>query len=376
MHIVFLSHEYPLWSPGGVGTFIQTLGRALVENGHKVKVLGPGKELKEVQLFDEGVELIRLPKTKGVLPAFIHNALVINRKLKSIHSKDPIDIIESAELGLAFIRKNHKAKKIIRLHGGHHFFAEAEKRGINWKKGWMEKRSFKKADAFIAVSNYVKEHTQKFLSYHNKPLEVINLPINTHVQMEHDSVDEKRLLYAGTVCEKKGARQLLEAFRLVKQQFPSMQLDYFGRDWFFPNGDSYIENLKQVYDVSYFEDVTFHGNIPREELMKKYGQAAVCVFPSHMETQGLVCLEAMLMARPVVFTKYGPGQETIDHAVTGLLCDVYNPKDIASKIIELLTHKDFAIKLGQNAREIVKEKYDAKRILGKNLHFYKSVIKL
>ena len=48
MHIVFLSHEYPFWSPGGVGTFIQILGRALVEEGHQVKVLGPGKDLKEV----------------------------------------------------------------------------------------------------------------------------------------------------------------------------------------------------------------------------------------------------------------------------------------------------------------------------------------
>ena len=373
MHIVFLSHEYPLWSPGGVGTFIQTLGRALVEEGHQVKVLGPGKDLKEVRLFDEGVELIRLPMTNGILPAFIHNAFKINKALKKIHSENPIDIIESAELGLAFVYNRHKAKKVIRLHGGHHFFAEAEKRGINWKKGWIEKRSFKKADAFIAVSHFVKNHTEKYLSYQGKPLEVINLPLNTQREIETASIDKNKLLYAGTVCEKKGARQLLEAFRLVKKHFPSMKLDYYGRDWFYPNGDSYIESLKQKYNATYFKDVTFHGSIPREVLMSKYAEAAVCVFPSHMETQGLVCLEAMLMARPVVFTKYGPGPETIDDGKTGLLCDVYNPEEIASKIIWFLNNPEKVFTIGMNARKAVLKKYNLEEIVKKNIEFYNTI---
>ena len=80
---------------------------------------------------------------------------------------------------MALLSNKHSAKKVIRLHGGHHFFSEAEKREINWRKGLLEKRSFKKADAFIAVSNYVKDHTQKYLSFHGKPVEVINHPIDT-----------------------------------------------------------------------------------------------------------------------------------------------------------------------------------------------------
>lgn len=373
MHIVFLSHEYPLWSPGGVGTFIQTLGRALVGAGHVVKVLGPGKSNKEERFFDEGVELIRLPRSKGILPNFIHNALKINAELKKIQKHNPIDIIESAELGLAFISSRHKAKKVIRLHGGHHFFAEAEKRGINWKKGWMEKLSFKKANAFIAVSNYVKEHTQKFLSFHNKPIEVINLPLDTKMQIPEVQEYSNKLLYAGTVCEKKGARQLLEAYRIVKEDLPEVTLDYFGRDWFYKNGDSYIEKLKQDYPSNYFEGVTFHGNIPRDLLMKKYAEASVCVFPSHMETQGLVCLEAMLMERPVIFTKYGPGPETIVHDKTGLLCDVYDPKDIANKIKKLLAETALAKEMGKHAREFVKENFETKRILDQNLSFYQQL---
>jgi glycosyltransferase involved in cell wall biosynthesis len=374
MNIVFLSHEYPLWAPGGVGTFLQTFGRALVMNNHKVTILGVGVSEKEVYLEDEGVQLIRLSKTKGIVPGFIHNGIQLNKKLKELHNQQPIDIIESAELGLALLSNIHIAKKVIRLHGGHHFFSEAEKRGINWRKGLLEKRSFKKADGFIAVSNYVKEHTVKYLSYHQKPIKIINYPINTSLEIPNVEVNNNNILFAGTVCEKKGIRQLIEAFKIVRGKYPEMILDVFGRDWFYLDGTSYIETLKKNYDASYFKNVIFHGAISREELNIKYAEALFCVFPSHMETQGLVSLEAMLLKKPVIFSKYGPGPETIDHQKTGLLCDVYDPKDIALKIIWCIEHPEKAKQLGMNAEKLVRVKYNKKTILEKNIDFYIKLI--
>lgn len=226
--------------------------------------------------------------------------------MKQLHKAHPIDIIESAELGLALLSHKHPAKKVIRLHGGHHFFAEAEKRGINWRKGLLEKRSFKKADAFIAVSKYVKDHTGTFLSYHSKPVEIIPHPLDNTMEKPEVTVKEDHILFAGTVCEKKGVRQLIEAFKLVRQKYPQKMLNIFGRDWFFPNGASYIEMLKSTYDASYFENVVFHGSIPRNELNIRYAEAAFCVFPSHMETQGLVTLEAMLLQNRCSFLNMVP----------------------------------------------------------------------
>ncbi|MEZ4858016.1 MAG: glycosyltransferase family 4 protein [Flavobacteriaceae bacterium] len=376
MNIVFLSGEYPLWAPGGVGTFLQTFGRTLVTKGHNVTILGVGVENKEVQLEDEGVLLLRLPKNNTILPNFLYNAWQLNKRLKLMQANHPIDIIETAELGLAIISKNHPAKKVIRLHGGHHFFAEAEKRGINRRKGMLEKRSFTKADGFIAVSNYVKEHTAKYLSYHKKPVEIINYPINTSLKIPNVAVNANKILFAGTVCEKKGVRQLIEAFKIVREKYPQKELDLYGRDWLYPNGDSYIEKLQLDYDHSFFTNVTFHGTISREVLNIKYSEASVCVFPSHMETQGLVTLEAMLLQKPVIFSQYGPGPETIIPEETGLLCDVYNPNDIAKKILWCIEHPEKAIQLGVNAEKIVRKKYDKNNILEKNLAFYRKLLDL
>jgi len=372
MNIVFLSSEYPLWAPGGVGTFLQTFGRTLAQQDHTVTVLGIGDKENIEILNDQGVNLIRLPKNKSKLPNFLHNKMRPNKKLKELHRDQPIDIIESAEPGLAIISKKHPAKKVIRLHGGHHFFAEAEKRGINWRKGLLEKISFKKADGFIAVSNYVRSHTANYLSYGGKPIEIINNPINTTLVSPQVSVHADRILFAGTVCEKKGVRQLIEAFKLVREKYPDKILDLFGRDWFFPDGNSYMDMLKGDY-ANDLENVIFHGSVSREELNVKYAEAAFCIFPSHMETQGLVSLEAMLLKKPVIFSEYGPGPETIIHGETGLLCDVYDPNDIAEKMIWCIENPTEAQQLGRNAEKVVIERYDKNAILERNIAFYRSL---
>ncbi|MBT8267889.1 MAG: glycosyltransferase family 4 protein [Bacteroidia bacterium] len=374
MHITFVSAEYPLWASGGVGTFLQTFGRAMVARGHDITILGVGDDESEQLLDDEGVKIIRLPRNTSKLPNFLYNARHLNKRLQIIQQSRPIDIIETAELGLAIISRNHPAKRVIRLHGGHHFFAEAEKRGINWRKGILEKRSFKKADGFIAVSGYVKSHTAKYLNYHGKPVQIINYPIDTDISPPSVNVNKDHILFAGTICEKKGVRQLLLAFYELRESFPEKILDLYGRDWYYPDGNSYIETLKKTYDAAYFENVHFHGSIPREELDQRYAEASFCIFPSHMETQGLVTLEAMLLEKPVIFSLYGPGPETIEHGVTGLLCDVYDPADITLKMKWIIENPVAATEMGRSGRQQVLKKYDINSILDRNIAFYKSLI--
>ncbi|MEL6813059.1 MAG: glycosyltransferase family 4 protein, partial [Bacteroidota bacterium] len=133
-----------------------------------------------------------------------------------------------------------------------------------------------------------------------------------------------------------------------------------------------IEMLKKDYP-QFLENVVFHGPVSREELNVRYAEAAFCIFPSHMETQGLVSLEAMLLKKPVIFSEYGPGPETIVHGETGLLCDVYEPEDIAEKMLWCIDHPQEAAQLGINAEKVVSKRYEKNTILGKNIDFYRSL---
>jgi glycosyltransferase involved in cell wall biosynthesis len=381
MHICFITNEYPKegFSNGGIGSFVKTIATALIQNEIQVSVVGMNYAAKDEQKSVYGVTVYRLKKSaiKGL--AWYFNSKVLNKKIREIHRQNPINIIEASELGFAFINKIKGIKYIIRLHGGHHFFAEAENRKINKWKGFQEKRSFKKADAFIAVSNFVKTHTEKYLTYNHKPMVYINNPINTQLFKPIEGiVSEDKIVFAGTVCEKKGIRQLIQAFPIVKKYFSEVSLEIYGRDWIFPDGSSYIQmlNEKELPKLGKLADaIHFHGSIEFSEIPSKYAQAVVCVFPSHMETLGLVAPEAMAMEKPVVFTYKGPGPEIIEDGRTGLLCDPHSPEDIAQKIIWMLEHKTAAKQMGIEARVSVLERFELKNIFEKNRGFYEQIIR-
>ncbi len=377
MHICFISSEYPIWKSGGVGSFLQTFSRAMVQRGHHISILGIGDNYEEVQLDDEGVKIYRLPISKLPTGKFISNTRNINAKIKKLNQNIKIDIVESAEMGLAFSTKISSIGYCIRLHGGHHFFSESENRKIHWWQGFKEKLSFKKTDGFIAVSEYVKSHTAKYLSYHNKPIQIISCPINTDMFSPDTSitVNVNNITFAGTICEKKGIRQLIEAMDILRQDNPDLHLHVYGREWFYKDGSSYTEMLKTKYAAIIEACVTFHGVIPFNDLPKKYAEAFICVFPSHMETQGLVAPEAMAMKKPVVFSELGPGPETIENYKTGLLCNPHSVNDIVSKVSWFLSNRNKIELIGENARTFVLQKFNLQEILDKNISFYKRISK-
>lgn len=380
MHICFITSEYPKegFSHGGIGSFVKTISHLLALKNHKVTVLGINTYANEDERFkDEHVDVIRLKpkKVKGL--TWFFNTKSINKELKQIHKSNPLDIVESAELGLAFIKKIPSVKYVIRLHGGHHFFAEAEQRKVSRWKGFQEKRSFKKADGFIAVSKYVMEHTAKYLSYHNKPIAVLMSPVNLEIfkPRPHIEVKSNRLLFAGTVCEKKGIYQLVKAMPKVISHYPDVELHIYGRDWFFKDGKSYITFLKDyILKLNLKEEsIQFMGTVDMNTLAERYASADVCVFPSLMETQGLVAPEAMAMGKLVIFTECGPGPEIIEDKKTGLLCNPYDVDDIANKIIWALSNKEKTKEIFKAGRKFVEKKFNVDNIVKVNINFFKKV---
>lgn len=155
MHICFLTNEFPKegFPHGGIGSFVKTIAEALVQKGIKVSVIGMNYRLVNETENRNGTTIYRLKKStlKGI--SWYFNSKAINKKIKEIHKQSPIDVIESSELGLAFINKIPAIKYVIRLHGGHHFFAESENRKINKWKGYQEKNRLKRVMLLLQFQN-------------------------------------------------------------------------------------------------------------------------------------------------------------------------------------------------------------------------------
>ena len=376
MHFCFLTNEYPVpgFPHGGIGSFLGVFCPALVAAGHQVSVINGTSE--DFSIIDrEGVNIYYVPFSKKRGIAWIHNNHAINKQVERIHAENPIDIIEGSELSLAFLAKIPTIKYVIRLHGGHHFFAEGEQRPLNKWKAFQETRSFKKADAFIGVSDYVVKHTKKFLKISPRPVKVIMYPIalQRFKPVPFEQIVPFRIVFAGTLIEKKGIRQLVLGMEQVLEKFPESELHIYGRDWKDSSGKSYKENLLSYIPVKFKERFVFHGPVDQVDLPMIYAKAHVCAFPSHIETLGLVAPEAMAMQRAVLYTTTGPGPEVVEDGESGWLCNPRDPQDIAQKLIEIFNDSEEMKRRAINACKKVNVQFNIQNILEENLSYYRSL---
>ena len=88
------------------------------------------------------------------------------------------------------------------------------------------------------------------------------------------------------------------------------------------------------------DNVRFLGFLDRDELPAFYSAMDVFAFPSPVETQGLVALEAMACGTPVVGVNQGALAETIDDGVTGYHYEAGDIDGFRGRIRQALDERD------------------------------------
>ncbi len=373
MHICFLCWEYPPGSCGGVGIFTQGLARALVSEGLAVTVVGSYSRPDSVEENDAGVRVIRLPHARIPGMRFFANAALLRRTLARIARHTPIDVLEGPEIAFSAIPKQFPSRKIIRMHGGHHFYAVTLGRRPALWRGWHERRSFAAADHLCGVSRYVAEKTRALLHLGAVPIEILPNPVDVDVFRPRQDISEidGRVVYVGTICERKGVRQLVQAMPYVIRAFPRAQLIALGRDSLDPaTGRSYAETLRSAVPAEFRSAISFRGHVENHEVAAYLAQASVCVYPSHMEAMPVAWLEGLAMGKPVVASDVGPARELIEDGVSGLLCNPHDPASIADRIIAVLKDDGLRRRLGAAARQRAVEKFSLDKLLPRNIAFY------
>lgn len=87
-------------------------------------------------------------------------------------------------------------------------------------------------------------------------------------------------------------------------------------------------------------DVRFLGFLDREEMAAFYSALDVFAFPSPVETQGLVALEAYACGTPVVGADAGALSSTIDDGVTGYHFETGDVEGFRTKLRQAVSERD------------------------------------
>jgi glycosyltransferase involved in cell wall biosynthesis len=152
------------------------------------------------------------------------------------------------------------------------------------------------------------------------------------------------VISVGELTPRKGFDFLIAGIaRIPPHKRPALRLAY--------NSESlperqYIQKLAAAHDV----DLHLLGRLNTAQLAVEYNQARLCVYAPYAEPLGLVPLEAMACAIPVVAVGEGGVRETVVDGVTGHLV-ARDADQFAGAVLALLDEPAQAEQVGRQARE-------------------------
>jgi len=149
----------------------------------------------------------------------------------------------------------------------------------------------------------------------------------------------------------KGTDALICAVAQLRPTIPDTYLVVVGA------GDDLPRLRNLARDLGISESVKFLGGIPREEVAACYARCDIFALPSTGEGFGLVFLEAMAFAKPVIGVACGGVTDLIQDGVNGLLIPPHNLGRLAEGLGTLLRDPTLRQEYGIRGAEIVRRKY-------------------
>jgi glycosyltransferase involved in cell wall biosynthesis len=411
LRIGFFVWEYPPALVGGLGTYAEYITREFVSMGNDVTVftLNPGN-LKTREIV-KGVEVHRpqIVDASNVFPMFvtddlkkwgtnirlfndifIYNILsatkFINSTLKKEGCNYDVVCVHDWLSSMAGIIVKNETKVPAAFHVHSTEWGRAGGQGSE-VVSYLEWETAQRVDKIITVSNAMQDD----LARHGWPKSKISVVWNgvdperySPKNCKPEEVEairnrygikpgEKMILFLGRLTWVKGVRDLVQAMPTVLEEYPKTKLVILGKG----------EQQNDITETA--NRLGINGKIackfefvPEKERILHYAASDVCIFPSTYEPFGIVSLEAMSMAKPLIVgaqgvvgfreqvVSTGPDQNGI-HVNGG------NSADIAWGIKELLCDSDRAKKWGENGRKRVLQYFTWRKAADQTLQIYESL---
>ncbi len=395
MHIVYISREYvPTLRGGGIASYLYTVAHAIASKGHNVTVICASDNTRTCSdSMDKNVKIVRLQGGDFFLPqaekgislkklrfAYRYHSYRhrVAEAITQIHKESKIDIIESADFGDEdiFIDRKLNIPLVIRLHTpiGSSVPTTLKNKILSFlqpKKLLCER--LENTKYISACSEYIKKQAISYYKLNPDKIKTIYNPINTDIlltlsfpvqSIEKDNIN---ICYAGTICEAKGVKELIEACELLRANGLNIHLTLAGKmgTW----------GLQQKQLASQKTWCEFMGNLLHKEVFRLYMESYIACFPSWEDTFGLTCAEAMLTGTITIGSTSGGMSEIIEDGKDGFLVKPKNSQLLARTI-------EKAIKMSERekeamsalAKEKIMNKFSTDVIVKQMLEYYQNII--
>lgn len=227
---------------------------------------------------------------------------------------------------------------------------------------------FRRCAAIVAVSGEVKKSLLSTLRIEGPDAERVvvvdnGVPVPSPMPEEEKAVIRSRygvgpeefwIVAAGRLTEAKNFQCLVAATAELGKQGFNVRVLIGGE------GGLREDLERQCAELGVADVVSMPGNL--DDLGEVMHAADLLAMPSRWEGLPMVLLEAMARALPVVGTRINGLVDTIEDGKQGLLVEVDDHVGLAEAMAALIEDRDRLLEMGRNARDLVLEKYDFRRV--------------
>lgn len=392
---LMLSAEYVLQRVGGLGAAVAALAPRLADRipldlvvpryddrGERLDTFGAFGRVHRVDATrpDAGDDFdVQVWRMNDEINAYITGMIVAGTEFDVLHVHDWLSGYTGNDLhvryGIPLVVTMHATE-----HGrmsGHVYDNE-----LSTRIHLAERHLAQEADLVIACSEFMRREIIDTLAA--PPEKVVMIPNGVEIEKYWDlraqrsSLTEARarwtpeggplIFNVGRQVWEKGPDLLVAAMPDVLREFPSARAVLAGK------GPMLDRLAHQIESMGLGEHVHLAGFIDDDTRNQLYALADVAVFPSRYEPFGIVALEAMAAAVPVVVGAVGGLAEVVEDGVTGLCVEAFRADSVAAGIIATLQHREAAAERVERARAVVKREYSWDRIADLTLEAYRTVM--
>ncbi len=177
------------------------------------------------------------------------------------------------------------------------------------------------------------------------------------------------VIFVGRLTRQKGIRTLLEAIPLILRDRPNARFVLVG-----PRESEGPFAVEQADIDRCIPHVIALG--PRRDVPSLLAMADVFAFPTqYREGVPRVLLEAGLAGLPIVASRMPGCNDVVENGWNGYLVPPRDPRALASGIVEVLSDRTSAKRMGDRSIEYVRRQFALSRVVDQYCDLYKNVLK-